>query len=290
MSNNNINCPVCASNNFRFIFEKNEKLFYRCKNCSFEMQHPMPSTEELKYYYDNAYNEGLYKDFVDAIKMKRVNADYRYKHTKKYIEGNVLDVGCSDGHFLNKLAENKIDAEGIDISEIAVNYSVSKGLKAFTSDLESYVSNNKYKTIIGFDIIEHVRDPNQFLNSIKRLIQNDGTLILSTPNKKSIFQKLMGKYWYFYIPEEHLLYFDKSTLRILLEKHGFQIVDQKNFSKPLTLEYGLSQFEVYNPLIYKILSIITSIFPKSINTLPIPFYIGEMISISTYKGTSKQSL
>jgi SAM-dependent methyltransferase len=275
------NCPVCNGIEFKYIFKKNAKTFYRCINCHFELIYPVPSDSELKEYYDSSYNEGLYKDFIEAVEMKVLNAAYRFGEVSKYIFSPVLDVGCSDGHFLNILGKNSIEAEGIDISQVAVSHATNKGLKAVCTTLSAYNPVHKFKTITGFDIIEHLSDPAEFITQIKGLLEVNGFLILSTPNRNSVYRRLMRKNWYFYIPEEHLIYFDKKTIKTMLEKYGFKIVIQKRFLKPLTLRYGLSQFKVYNPFIYKILKMIVNILPENFVKKSIALYIGEMLIIAT---------
>ena len=278
-----IYCIICESKNYKEIFTKKGRHFYRCVNCNFEMQFPLPDIEDLKKYYNDSYRDGLYKEFVEASHMKMVNAKYRFNKVKSYLSSEkILDVGCSDGHFLKILENQGNEAEGIDISEVAVSQARLKGVKAYCAELDTFTSKLKYNTIIAFDIIEHLLNPLDFIDAIKTHLNKGGNLILSTPNKRSVFRRIMGKNWYFYIPEEHMHYFDNVTIQKILERNGFSIIKQSRFSKPLTLEYGLTQFKIYNPIIYKILKLVTSILPKKFNTIPIPFYIGEMLTVAKY--------
>ena len=276
-----LNCPVCDGLEFRYIFRKGNKNFARCINCHFEIVYPMPTESELRAYYDSSYSEGMYKLFVEAAEMKSINANYRFREVSKYIKGNTLDVGCSDGHLLNILKQNGLTAEGIDISQIAIDHAINKGLRAYCSTLAAFKPGYKYQAIIGLDILEHLIDPKDFILSIKELLEMGGSLILSTPNRRSIQRRLMGKYWYFYIPEEHMLYFDTRTIKMFLTRNGFTIVKMKRFLKPLTLQYGLSQFKEYNPFIYKVMRLFSNLIPDKLMNKSIPFYIGEMLVIAT---------
>lgn len=274
-------CFICNSAHLRFRFTKKGKHFYRCSDCGFELQHPMPTDEDLTEYYEKSYREGLYKEFVAANNMKTVNAQFRFNKTKQFLKNKVLDVGCADGHFLQILYQNKIKAEGIDISENAVQQVFKKGLVATATKLENFKAKDRYNSIVAFDLIEHVVEPNKFMKDINNLLHNNGKLILSTPDTGSIYCKIMGKMWYFYIPEEHLIYFNRNNIAKLFLNHGFKIEKQSRITKALTLEYGLTQFKEYNPFIYKILKVVTSILPTQINRYPFQFYIGEMLCVST---------
>ncbi len=48
-------------------------------------------------------------------------------------------------------------------------------------------SNHSFDLIIIQDVIEHLSDVNAFYSEIKRVLKNNGTIYLSTPNKHSIF-------------------------------------------------------------------------------------------------------
>ena len=133
--------------------------------------------------------------------------------------------------------------------------------------------------------MEHVLDPVEFFDCIKRLLKTGGILILTTPNRSSIFRRLMGRRWYFYIPEEHFHYFDPNTANRLLDSKGFDLISYERFFKPLTIEYGLSQFAEYNPAIYKIINALSIFMTKRLLKTSIPFYIGEMMLIARNKGS-----
>lgn len=245
------------------------------------MQHPLPSAPDLKVYYDESYGEGLYKEFIDASDMKRDTARYRFKKIAKYVKkGKLLDVGCSDGLFVKEASQNGVEAEGIDISKVAIGRANKIGVKASCTDLKSFSPGYRFQTITGFDVLEHVLDPDVFIRAAKNLLEPGGQLILSTPNINSIQRSIMKKHWYFYIPEEHFFYFNPAITKRLLSKIDFEIVKCERLFKPLTLEYGLTQFAAYNPIIYKMLKFITAMLPDKINKHIFLFYIGEMMVIA----------
>ncbi len=100
------------------------------------------------------------------------------------------------------------------------------------------------------------------------------------PDTGSIFARIMGKRWWFYIPEEHLTYFHPASIERLYRQVGLEPVRTDRATKPLTLTYGLTQFKEYNPLIYKTLKALFCILPVAVKNTIIPFYIGEMQAIA----------
>lgn len=278
-------CIICGDSRFKFLFIKKGRTFWQCSNCKFEKQHPLPEKEGLKAYYNGSFEHGLYKEFIAASDMKRITAEYRFNKIRPYIgEGRLLDVGCADGVFIEQAILAGINAEGIDISQVAIERALSRGVPAICSNISNYEPKYPYDIITGFDVLEHVLDPVGFFDSIRRILKPEGILVLTTPNRLSIFRLLMGRRWYFYIPEEHLHYFDPETAKRLLNRRGFDLTRCERICKPLTIEYGLSQFAEYNPVVYKIIHAFSIFMTKRLLRTAMPFYIGEMILIAKKKG------
>lgn len=274
-------CPVCENRLFRKLFSKKGRDFWKCGSCGFEMQFPLPSLEKLKEYYDESYVTGMYKTFVEAREMKRLTAQRRIKEILPYSRrGRWLDVGCSDGVFVETAREKGIDCEGIDFSEKAVAGARELGRPVLCGTVEDYRPDYHYDSVTGFDVVEHVIDPIGFLMAIHRLLVPGGRVCLSAPNQGSMICKIMGKRWYFYIPEEHLQYFNPSTLGRLLSGTGFEVVQCARTLKPLTMVYSLSQFKEYNPSIYFLLKVLVKALPRRLVEYSVPLYIGEMMVIA----------
>jgi SAM-dependent methyltransferase len=106
-----------------------------------------------------------------------------------------LDVGCGDGNFASivKRATNGVDVYGTDISQKAVKLATDKGITAFCVDL-SYqripVDSDYFDAVFAGEVIEHVFDTDHFLDEIYRVLKPTGTLILTTPNLSSLYNRL----------------------------------------------------------------------------------------------------
>lgn len=274
-------CPTCENRLFQKRFTKKGRDFWRCQSCGLEKQFPLPTVEELKEYYDESYSTGMYKDFTDASDIKYLTAKHRLKNVIPYCQpGRLLDIGCSNGSFIAHAKESGLHAEGIDLSAVAIREAQERGLTAFCTTAEEFDPGYRYETITFFDVLEHVLDPFGFLQSVHRLLAPGGMVALTVPNHGSLIRKLMGHRWYFYIPEEHLHYFNPSTISALLGRAGFEVKRCSWTYKPLTYRYSLVQFQEYNPLIFKMLSAGSAILPQRLADASVPLYIGEMMVIA----------
>lgn len=275
-------CPSCGGTKFVRKFVKKEREFWRCSSCDLLRQDPLPTLKELVQYYDQSYKDGLYEVFAREKSMKEMTARQRLYELKGSLrDGKLLDVGCSNGTFIEAAGRIGYLADGIDLSDVAIRSAKERGLTAFCSTIEDFHPEVPYDNITGFDVIEHVLDPQNFLRHCHRLLRNDGRIVVSLPNEASVFAKVMGPSWYFYIPEEHLHYFRPGNIRKIMKSAGFRVEKIGRTYKPITYDYALTQFREYNPGIYKSLSVLGRAIPRSIREHSFSLYIGEMQVVGT---------
>jgi hypothetical protein len=60
-----------------------------------------------------------------------------------------------------------------------------------------------------------------------RLLRPGGVLCVETPNWGSVYRRLLGRRWAALQPRLHILYFDVESLRTLLQRTGFEVVESK---------------------------------------------------------------
>ncbi len=245
------------------------------------MQSPLPTPEELSHYYEAEFQDGMYRDFTEAEEMKRLTAQDRLQRVLQWqqVEGPWLDIGCANGVFVEAALAVGKSASGIERSATAVQQAVQKGLSVAQSQIEDLPLATKYGCITAFDVIEHVLKPDAFLKEIAIRMAPGGVCVLTLPNLDSVFARVMGRSWWFYIPEEHFHYFCPRTIRLLASNVGLEVVHVSPVSKPLTLDYGLTQFEVFNPLIFKCLNTVCKFLPARVRCRVMPFAIGEMLVV-----------
>ena len=115
---------------------------------------------------------------------------HRYNIAKKYVKDKiVLDAACGSGYGSQMLAESAHSVVGIDISEDAIqfckHYHNSSNAKfQVMSATKMSFPDHTFDVVVSFETFEHLNKPDQasFLREIKRVLREDGILILSTPN------------------------------------------------------------------------------------------------------------
>lgn len=277
-------CVVCASETpYRKTFVKNGKDYLKCPKCKLIIVDPLPSLEEMRDYYDADYEveEGMGTARADAEFLFQATARSRIPQVRPYAKsGRWLDVGCANGAFLEIIADLGYDTHGIDLSENAVAIAKSKNLNARAATIQDCRSDASYDLVSAFDVIEHVLNPESFVEAANSLLSLGGIFLVTTPDTQSIMARIMGPRWYEYIPETHFFNFNRKNLAALLQRSGFEIIRTKRAKKHLNFNYSQIQFKAYNPLIHRILGVIGHLLPRKAKEFPVSFYIGELFMIA----------
>ena len=271
-------CPACEGQLFRRLFVKNGRVFWRCTRCHLEKQDPLPTPDELHRYYESAYLSGMYKPFTDAVDLKTHTAVQRFEAVRSYCRpGRWLDVGTSTGVFVKVAREEGVEAEGIDFVQVAVNEANASGTSVHCSTIEEFDPGHRYDTITAFDVLEHVLDPLSFLRSMHRLLHPDGTFAIAVPNQRSWYRRLMGRRWFYYIPEEHMFYYNPECLRALLARSGLEMSHWSSERKPLNLDYALVWSQERSRPMYRLLSTVSALVGDRLGAISVPVPLGDMI-------------
>jgi 2-polyprenyl-6-hydroxyphenyl methylase/3-demethylubiquinone-9 3-methyltransferase len=103
---------------------------------------------------------------------------------------NILDIGCGGGLVCEPLTRLGAHMTGIDGDAQAIDIATShaKGnqldIKYLCGDAQSLIQSKKrYDVVLGLEVIEHVNDPDIFIDMMTQLVKPNGLLILSTLNR-----------------------------------------------------------------------------------------------------------
>ncbi len=242
MKMHNSTCPVCESDDIRRKFAKQSKFgnsytIFKCKNCRHECIYPLPSDEELAQYYDESYftvrTERGYNNYFSEETKEQINRVslmnlhdihfVKFEHTLPP-KRRSLDIGCAAGYFVELLQKRGWDAFGIDVSAECTAFAKKElGLPIIQGDYLNTKYSVPFDLITLWATIEHLPRPDLFLAKARGEIYKSGRLYLSTCRSDSLFKRIKKQKWRYYNVPEHIHYFSKRSLSLLLEKSGFAI-------------------------------------------------------------------
>ena len=110
-----------------------------------------------------------------------------YYHAKEFVQGDLLELGCGEGRGVELLAPLAKSYIGIDKIESVIHKLEDQFPEyRFMSGVFPPFSfeDNSFDTIVTFQVIEHVKDDDGFIQEIHRVLRPGGKALITTPNIK----------------------------------------------------------------------------------------------------------
>lgn len=288
-------CPVCGSEktkewypanidlkdlSFTYEFKPgHQKTFrvVRCYNCTHAFCSPLPKNI-YKYYKDVVDNEYLRHSQTNTLTARAV-----LKTIHQYMpSGNLLDVGCATGDFLNVAKKFGYSAEGLELSEWSSEIARKKGIHVYDKQLKLLTKklSGRYDIITMWGVIEHFENPSKEMQYINRLLKPNGILVLWTGDVNGVMSHLLGRRWWYW-QGQHIQYFTHSSLNYLAMKCGFEHILTKRYPIAATydqIENSLSRYE-FQPYVMWLVKLLFKINPICYLSLPGEmFWLGRKVS------------
>lgn len=228
-----INCGLCDADRTTLVTDKTRFntscRFVKCRNCGLVYMNPRPTEEELKLFYSNEYRRlynpatapEVFDQETNPVARKRVTLVDRF--ASHY--GKALDVGCATGNFLRILKDKGWQTFGIEPNVAYSDYAKEQGLDIFTDTLdEKEFDEEAFHVITLFHTLEHLRNPLDSLLKIKKWLVPGGLCFIEVPNLDTLRLKISKKYYTYYFQPAHNYEFSPLTLKRMLEKVGFKVL------------------------------------------------------------------
>lgn len=138
---------------------------------------------------------------------------------------NILDVGCGTGITLNSLQQiGCTNLQGVDDNITAIEYCNNKTLPIQQANVYKLpFGDGCFDVVLAMDVMEHVQDEQKALYEIKRVLKDDGLLLITVP----AFELL----WSVHDDvNSHIRRYTKKHLNKLLSNSGFAVLKSSYFN------------------------------------------------------------
>jgi SAM-dependent methyltransferase len=239
-------CIVCGSemikkihDNYAGYVEGEYYEIFSCLTCESHFIDPFKvdkSLYDIIYSNKNSLGYDRYLKYAEEISLQKdplqylSNKESTYYPVYKYLTGKknlkILEIGCSYGYLtfaMNKAGHNAV---GIDISHEAIEFALSHfGNSYQRSDIEDFIkiTKEKFDLIVATEVVEHFSNPLLFFDQVKKLLNKNGSILLTTPNKDFTNKKFI---WLTDLPPIHVTWLGKKSF--------IKIAEQKNFNVNFT--------------------------------------------------------
>lgn len=175
-----------------------------------------------------------YKDSTRAGERSNALIHLRREQYKKFIETchlqgkKILEVGAGKGGFLKTLQEmTEYEVHGYGIENNADFVKQAKELygveiqQGFLGDPQYRISNAPFDAFMSFAYPARLIDPNAMLRCVYNNLTPDSFGFIMVPS----WEHLCVPGGFYDITSDHIAYYSKSTLNFLLEKNGFEVLE-----------------------------------------------------------------
>ncbi|MCF6246331.1 MAG: class I SAM-dependent methyltransferase [Desulfobacula sp.] len=218
-------CPVCNTNDYLTLFSKEGGFYVKCFKCSMIYINPVFTDEALNDYYENnhpvqaqivessdSFYDNLYNKGLDSIEIAGS-------------KGTILDVGCSSGVFLDLAKNRNWQTSGIELNVQEFNMARQKGHKVYNTLMENINFDSKFDAITLWDVFEHIKGGEFYLNMMKNLLTPSGVIFLQIPNSDALAARILKEKCNMFDGLEHVNLYGVNTIRQLAERCRLKVQD-----------------------------------------------------------------
>jgi SAM-dependent methyltransferase len=217
----------------------------RCARCG-HMQLAKPPPEEL---LEEGYTDAISTDYLSEEPGQRATARRALTMIARHVRpGALLDVGCWLGFLADEARQAGWQPIGLEPSAFASAFARERlGLDVRAEGVfEAELEPESFDAVVMADVLEHLLDPARALQRVAGLLRPGGVLLLVLPDAGSRVARTLGPRWWSVIPT-HVQYFTRTSLRLLLGRMGWEVLEVQTAPKVFTLGYYIGRIGGYSP-------------------------------------------
>ena len=189
----------------------------------------------------------------------------------------LLDIGAHIGIFVEIANKAGWQATGLEPSRWSVEVARQLGTELIEGTLAtSNLPHDYFDIVTLWDVIEHLSDPMAEIKHVFQVLKPGGWVVIHTMNIESLFAKLMGPKWPWFM-EMHLYYFSEQTLCHLLKAANFQWKFSQAQGRYLRLGYLISRLKPFAP--HLTLALVKLIKTVHLESMPVAINLGDLITV-----------
>ena len=230
-------CPACGETTSAPVSEEKFLGTYhleRCVGCGHVTTRPAPDWQELSALYGPEYYGPEHRRF--RAPFEAATTLFRRLRARRIARGRApgvaIDVGCGRGLLLDELRRRGWKVTGTELSDEAAEYARDTlGIPVMVGEFHRLeIAPGSVDLVIMWPTFEHMREPNAVLERVHQVLRKGGVAIVSVPNRESWQARFTGPRWHHLDVPRHLHHYGESTLRRMLERHGFRVGRVEHFN------------------------------------------------------------
>lgn len=186
-------CPHCNSIKIVASFLLNGFWHKICESCKIVYVSPRLKNEFIEELYADEYYSEMYARSMLPLFDKRKELIGKSKYSQSIHHwggtspGRVLDIGGGIGEVIDVYRENKWQTHVTEMNLVAIDWLKKRGFtEVFHGSLDAYDPTNEFDIIMAWGVVEHVINPDVFLQKVVSMLKPGGVFISEVPHGQSL--------------------------------------------------------------------------------------------------------
>jgi SAM-dependent methyltransferase len=228
-----INCPGCMLNTDNVAFVKHGFTYKKCPHCFTLFVSPRPTNTMISEFYRRSESSRFWAEhfYPETAEARR---EMIFKPRAKVINQllseldipeprSIVDVGAGYGIFLDEIRKYGCFDEVIAIepNKDLAECCRQKNIFVYEKPVEEMVENElKASVVCSFEVFEHLFDLDNFIMSMKKILQPGGILLFTTLTISGFDLLVLGKHSKSISPPHHINFLSIEGIRELIKRCG----------------------------------------------------------------------
>jgi SAM-dependent methyltransferase len=236
-------CPICNSDTIQeqlsakdHTVSQNIFSIWHCNVCTARFTQDVPGQDAIGAFYasDNYIShsdtkKGIINSLYHLVRKRTLVAKRRLVLDKVGMpKGDILDIGCGTGAFLNTMKEADWNITGLEPDAVARTKAAELyAIHPQESGKLFELTPASFNAITMWHVLEHVHELHAYIKQIGELLAPNGKLFIAVPNYTSKDADMYKEHWAAYDVPRHLYHFSPQSMEKLLSMHGLQLAAVK---------------------------------------------------------------
>lgn len=195
----------------------------RCRSCGLIRSDPAAGQASLAQLYERS----SFDYAAEVPNLRRTYGRYLAK-AKSHCRGqSFMEIGCGSGFMLEEaLAQGYMEVRGVEPSRKAIAAAAPAVRDRIVPGImeAGRFTPGQFDTVCMFQVFDHLPEPGDILDQVRILLSAGGVLLCFNHNAESLSARLLGERSPI-VDIEHCYLYSPRTMKLLLEKHGFETID-----------------------------------------------------------------
>jgi 2-polyprenyl-3-methyl-5-hydroxy-6-metoxy-1,4-benzoquinol methylase len=236
-------CPICAADNIApqlsakdYTVSQQQFSIWHCSSCTVRFTQDVPEQNAIGTFYqsDNYIShsdtkKGIINSLYHLVRGITLNAKRKLIIDKVgMIKGEILDIGCGTGAFLNTMKTAGWGITGLEPDDTARKKATTLyNIQPQSSEKLFELKPSTYHAITMWHVLEHVHELHAYIKQLHQLLTPQGKIFIAVPNYTSYDASVYKEHWAAYDVPRHLYHFSPASMEVLLSTYNLKLTTIK---------------------------------------------------------------